>query len=297
MKQSVCVSCGYNMHGLSAGMRCPECGGTRRYVPTGGSSRDVLSGCGPARRMRWRAGFLLAAAALIALLILVFERLWSIAVVSGLTAGPILQHLILIAAGGLWCIAAWLLTPALDSGAWPAYGRIRWFLRSGGIFLGVMPVYVPFLPPSLTTLILLPLLYGGIATSLLVRHVSRIALEAERMRTARRLALLSWLLPLLSALFFPAFFSSQCLALFLLLLWLSCMVFCIKGFLDLALHVYWIDAYLRRTAGREQRIEQRRAAIDTEARQGSRVQSQPCPHCGYDLRFRVPGDPCPECGQ
>jgi hypothetical protein len=301
-----CKSCGYNLRGLPRGRRCPECGADSlalepgQMVTEGGVVRrpliDAMATGSEANRARWRIGLTVAETC-----VLVAFLSGLVYYFGGIMGRPVEMEAVYVLFGGLtsvaWVIAVPMLLPHRLCEQWPwmhgarqyvlwtqllwIVGYSLWSIRlfgGGGAGLVVVDHVARFVAGS-----------GVIVLAVILRHVAE---EAELDVAERRLNAAVYFLPITAVvakvlgMFFPTTLATSTqepttLVLVIALLpatlslgfWWLILALLAHGLDCLRRHVNWIGRHALEAGTRDQRLAERRAAIDRDVE--STIRSPP----------------------
>jgi hypothetical protein len=289
-----CESCGYNLRGLEFGRKCPECGHAQALGTSSHPLTDIILSGNEASRVHWRRGLGLAVLALLGAV--VARGGYFFLAARGPT--PLLQNgYIWFGAVNsvVWIVAVWMITPRSIGQKWAWLNGPRVAARV--LALMWLPGYACLLaryalPASFGGMPALALgdaggrFFGGIGVMCTAFVLHHIAAEAELPDAARRLSSAMWLLwiPTLLAQAFGVFVPWFVLVLLGLVLgcWAWLMTLMILGVHELYCHVRWSGIHAIEAQGRDDRIKEKRVAIEAEVE--STVRPLP-PDSGDDLSY------------
>jgi len=294
-----CKSCGYNLRGLPAGRRCPECGadplaeepGT--YVTEGGVARrplvDLATVGSDSQHARWRLGLTIAATC-----VAVATGARMTLLFGGILGPSTVQHLLYVGAGLAvslaWTICMPMVLPAPMGAQWPwtrplrayvlatqwlwiagyalwAYSIVRWGVGGAPVGHVLTQLGLRFVAGT-----------GVIVLCVLLRFI---AAEAEREKAERRFNATVWFLPVATlaaagvAAVFPSSVSSMQRTpwglvhllftmppLLFLTLWCWVMALLLLAIAELRRHAIWTERYARETEDREIRIAEKKQRME-----------------------------------
>ncbi len=281
---TTCPSCGYDLHGLTAGALCPECG-TKRPGAGGPAPRILRLPELPAAvrgSLRWRCATGLLAVTSAAFLLACLVRTF------GLRDNT--WHTVLLTAGVLIAVSCWAATSSATDGRASRFMQpLRWAMR---LLVLCLPASVLVDTPAVAAGVSL---LGLIGLAMFLWYMAMMARVGDLMRTSRRFELawilcmplggLSWLLPVPGVpVNFPRnefgyVFGFFALCMFLPLAVLTWYVF--RPSLTMCLDSAWVS----------------RERLDEAHKEARRAHVGTCVHCGHSLEGIMSHAPCPGCRQ
>lgn len=273
-----CPICGYNLRGLTWGRACPECGSIAQPSRWQGIG-DALAAADVDQRAALRLGFGLGAlCVLIALSAKILFTAWSIFGGAAGSGWLISTYVIVVLANSaVWVWAVWLMTPAhVDKHL--RIPRVRrtarvlaWGFPAGFALLAAVRLGGMAGGPAGDTAWAIALalrLAGGVGVVFLLAVVERAAIGSELEDEARRSASAMWLLwiPTVLLMVFPstmAWFTIVPLGM-VMFFWAWLMIAMARALYGIHSHLRWMKRHAHDALGRDERIVQKRAAMDAE---------------------------------
>jgi len=205
----MCLRCGYNLHGLPVGGRCPECG---LPIVMPGEIDEPLCTMPIGIIRTFQAASWLASACALGLIVLVIAERWML-------LGTPAPAALLAAFSLLWAAAVWLLTGAYDMPqalfhGFSSTGRLRlwarglqagWVLAAGAAFLKQAAAKTAgggILPTLLGSTSVLGIAIGLAGIVVLAIQLRRLAEWARDSNAERALNLTAWGIPITTPLLF-----------------------------------------------------------------------------------------------
>jgi predicted Zn-ribbon and HTH transcriptional regulator len=319
-----CDQCGYNLHGLPDGGKCPECGTSIRKKPL--QSKGTMSDEAPTRFVRkLQIGFLLASSAI--MLSILGSFLLGLVLPSSITPAieKALQTALQLAIPLLWVGGIWLITlPRPDRGSIVPdktldNDRFRLILRASNcvwpiyilIQISVVSLNAAATPPSqalMIPLLGLMLLTGVLSWVSLIPtciYFAEIGYWASHDHLAYRLRSTAWamavfgvlsvLLTAISFLGLPVSGAASFVSMFTIAFVILAVIVFLFTVIQLTSVMKWVIKHQKLSAGSMDRVRER---IERDTIAPGKVHNHlTCDSCGYNLDGLPHGGNCPECGE
>lgn len=258
----LCPGCGYNLHGLRFGSRCPECARTivDPEKDRGGTYGDQLLQIAPDRRKRFSRGCTIAAACLI-----VAALTHPVTIIFHPDNRALFAWLDLGLSAG-WIAGVLLLAPSWLVERGPMTARLRPYIILGTLALPVVPL-ITMMQPTMTLnefaestagiMRALAALAAVAAAVVLGWILSEMAEDAELERPSRAIMAFVWITPIASLLLrmMPDDVTWVDLPIVVLvyLLWSVALIAGAYGLLGVRSYIRWSIRYAEQRAARDLR--------------------------------------------